>query len=170
MLFPDIIFHSHLTSSHARKGIFAKRASLCVPPRCMFCGSITVEAAAALPLFFFAVLALCCMLEVTAVRTSIRCGLQYAGKAAAEAAYEKPFLSAGQHRAGPGAGSRRGQAGPEPCGERERRHPLREIPHVHGDGDHGAGGRLPGPSAPARLWRGVGSHGGEPAGQGLDRV
>ena len=95
MLFPDIIFHSHLTSSHARKGIFAKRASLCVPARCMFCGSITVEAAAALPLFFFAVLALCCMLEVTAVRTSIRCGLQYAGKAAAETAYAKPFLLPG---------------------------------------------------------------------------
>ena len=95
MLFPDIIFHSHLTSSHARKGIFAKRASPLCPRALYVLRQHYREAAAALPLFFFAVLALCCMLEVTAVRTSIRCGLQYAGKAAAETAYAKPFLLPG---------------------------------------------------------------------------
>lgn len=58
-------------------------------------GSITVEAAFAMPLFFFAVLALCYMSEVMAIRTSIRSGLQYAGKIAAENAYERPVLLAG---------------------------------------------------------------------------
>nr|WP_191383892.1 pilus assembly protein [uncultured Lachnoclostridium sp.] len=54
-----------------------------------------MEAALAMPLFFFAVVALCYLSEVMAIRTSIRSGLQYAGKAAAESAYERPLLLPG---------------------------------------------------------------------------
>ena len=170
MLFPDIIFHSHLTSSHARKGIFAKRASLCVPARCMFCGSITVEAAAALPLFFFAVLALCCMLEVTAVRTSIRCGLQYAGKAAAETAYAKPFLLPGsiEQDLVQAAGADRLDRSLVESGSGGIRCEGSRMSMVTGIMELEAAYRVRLP--PACLWRGVGPHGGEPAGQGLDRV
>ena len=68
-----------------------RRAPLCTPGKHTK-GSITVEAALAMPLFFFAVLVLCYMSEVMAIRTSIRSGLQYAGKIAAESSYGKPLL------------------------------------------------------------------------------
>ena len=71
-----------------------RRAPLCTPGKAPK-GSVTVEAALAMPLFFFAVVALCYLSEVMAIRTSIRSGLQYAGKAAAESAYERPLLLPG---------------------------------------------------------------------------
>lgn len=49
-------------------------------------GSITVEAALAVPLFFLAVVSLLYLMEITAIRTSMRSGLQYAGKKAAQEA------------------------------------------------------------------------------------
>ena len=49
-------------------------------------GSITVEAALAVPLFFLAVVSLLYLMEITAIRTSMRSGLQYAGKKAAKEA------------------------------------------------------------------------------------
>lgn len=51
-------------------------------------GSITVEAAMAVPLFFFATLALIFLLEMMAVQTSVRSGLQEAGKKLAVRAAE----------------------------------------------------------------------------------
>ena len=51
-------------------------------------GSITVEAAMAVPIFFFATLALIYLLEMMAVQTSVRCGLQEAGKKLAVQAAE----------------------------------------------------------------------------------
>lgn len=69
-----------------------KRTSLCLSGRK---GSVTVEAALAVPLFFFAVLALFYMMEVMSVRTSIRTGMQYAAKAAAEETYIKPMVTPG---------------------------------------------------------------------------
>ncbi len=47
-------------------------------------GSITVEAALSLPVFFLAVVSLMYLLELMAVRTSVRAGLQAAGKQAAQ--------------------------------------------------------------------------------------
>lgn len=69
-----------------------KRTSLCLSGRK---GSVTVEAALAVPLFFFAVLALFYMMEVMSVRTNIRTGMQYAAKAAAEETYIKPMVTPG---------------------------------------------------------------------------
>ena len=53
--------------------------------------SVTIEAALTLPLFFMAVMTLFYMLEVMSIRTAIRCGMQYAAKAAAENAYIVPI-------------------------------------------------------------------------------
>lgn len=50
-------------------------------------GSITLEAAIAVPVFFLAVVTLLYLFEMMAIRTSIRSGLQYAGKSVAEEAY-----------------------------------------------------------------------------------
>ena len=57
---------------------FNRRASA---PACKK-GSITVEAALAVPVFFLAVISLLYLMELMAVRTSIRAGLQAAGKQA----------------------------------------------------------------------------------------
>lgn len=59
---------------------------------CNFSGSITIEAALAVPLFFLAVLSLFYVMEVMAIRTSIRSGMQYAGRKAAQEAYLKPMV------------------------------------------------------------------------------
>lgn len=50
-------------------------------------GSITIEAALAAPIFFLAVVSLLYLMEIMAVQTSVRCGLQYAGKNAAKDGY-----------------------------------------------------------------------------------
>ncbi len=50
-------------------------------------GSITLEAAMAVPIFFLAVVSLLYLMEMMAIQTSIRSGLQYAGKKAANEAY-----------------------------------------------------------------------------------
>lgn len=97
MILPESIF-SYLYISHRQNYLICKRAPLCIPPAYRTGkqkASITIEAALVMPFFFFALLALCCMLEVVSVRTSIRAGLQYAGKIAAEKAYERPFLIPG---------------------------------------------------------------------------
>lgn len=50
-------------------------------------GSITIEAALAVPIFFFAVISLLYLMEIMTIRTAVRCGLQDAGKQAAAEAY-----------------------------------------------------------------------------------
>ena len=47
-------------------------------------GSVTVEAAATVPLFFLAVVTLLYLLEMMAVHTAVRSSLQYAGKQTAK--------------------------------------------------------------------------------------
>lgn len=65
------------------------RASVSAPLK----GSITVEASIAVPLFFFAVICLFYFMEMMAVQTAVRSGLQYAGKVYAEEGYTQKFLS-----------------------------------------------------------------------------
>ena len=50
-------------------------------------GSITVEAAIAVPIFFFAVLCLIYLFEIMAVKTAVYSGLQYAGRVAMQESY-----------------------------------------------------------------------------------
>lgn len=50
-------------------------------------GSITIEAAMAVPVFFFAVICLIYLFEVMAVQTSVRSGLSYAGKVVVQESY-----------------------------------------------------------------------------------
>ncbi len=56
-------------------------------------GSVTVEAAMAVPLFFFAAVCLLYLMEIMAVQTAVRSGLQYAGKIAAQEACVTAVLS-----------------------------------------------------------------------------
>ena len=49
-------------------------------------GSVTVEAAMAVPLFFLAVVSLLYLMETMAIQASVRCGLQAGGKRAADEA------------------------------------------------------------------------------------
>ena len=62
-------------------------------------GSITVEAALAVPLFFFAVVCLLYLMEIMAVQTAVRSGLQYAGKTAAQESCVTVMLSPSAVRA-----------------------------------------------------------------------
>ena len=55
-------------------------------------GSITVEAAMAVPIFFFATLTLVLLLELLSVQTAVRSGLQEAGKKLAVQAVEVPAV------------------------------------------------------------------------------
>lgn len=58
-------------------------------------GSITVEAVICLPLFLYAALALIWLLEIRTIQTTIRCGLQAAGKEIAENAITSVLLIPG---------------------------------------------------------------------------
>lgn len=55
--------------------------------------SVTVEAAFALPLFFLAVISLVFLLEMQAIGTAVRSGLQYAGRKAAAQASLAPVIT-----------------------------------------------------------------------------
>lgn len=71
----------------------SRRTSFCLSGRK---GVVTVEAALAVPLFFLAVLVLFYMLEVMSIRTTIRSGMQYAAKEAAEDIYVYPRVTPGK--------------------------------------------------------------------------
>lgn len=58
--------------------------------------SITIEAALAVPLFFLAVISLFYLLEIMAVRTSVRTGLQAAGKVVMEEGAVLPVVIPGE--------------------------------------------------------------------------
>ncbi len=86
---------SSLSISHKKhrfRFVKPKRVSFCLSQRK---GVVTIEAALAVPLFFFAVLSLFYMIEVMSVRTSIRSGMQYAAKQAASEAYVKRMVMPG---------------------------------------------------------------------------
>lgn len=55
--------------------------------------SVTIEAALAVPVFFFALVCLIYLLELMAIGTAVRSGLQYAGKQAARRLMPRRFFS-----------------------------------------------------------------------------
>lgn len=59
-------------------------------------GSITVEAAIVMPLFFFAVLCFIYLFEIMVIGTSIHSGLQYAGKMVIQSEPLIPVISSGE--------------------------------------------------------------------------
>lgn len=61
-----------------------------------FKGSITVETAMTLPLFFLAVCCLCYLLEVMSIQLTIRSALDAVGREAAMETYGNPFVFAGE--------------------------------------------------------------------------
>ena len=80
--------------------LIAKRASSCISVyrvkkwrKTGQKGSVTLETAMILPFFFLAFVCLLYMMEVMAVRTSIRSGMQYAAKVTAEKAYLQRMVS-----------------------------------------------------------------------------
>ena len=56
-------------------------------------GSITIEAAVVIPMFFLAILCMVYCFEVIGIRTAIRYGMQSVGKELAEKVYYEPVLS-----------------------------------------------------------------------------
>lgn len=89
----DPLYPISLYSQHFRQRFLCfKRTSFCLSAKK---GVITVEAALALPLFFLAVLTFFYMIEVMSVRTTIRSGMQYAAKKAAEDIYLNPVVTPG---------------------------------------------------------------------------
>ncbi|GFI36444.1 pilus assembly protein [Lachnospiraceae bacterium 50-23] len=66
----------------------SERASAFTPVK----ASITVEASVAVPIFFLGVVCLIYLLEMMAVQTAVRSGLQYAAKLTAQESYAGPVL------------------------------------------------------------------------------
>ena len=60
-----------------------------------FRAGITVEAALAVPFFFFAVISLIYLFEIMSVQTSVRSGLTYAGKSVMEESYPLAMIDPG---------------------------------------------------------------------------
>lgn len=56
-------------------------------------GSITLEAALVVPIFFFAMLSMVCLLEMMSIQTTMRNALHSAGKEIAQQAYNFPVIS-----------------------------------------------------------------------------
>ena len=62
-------------------------------------GSITVEASIAVPFFFFAMMCLLYLMEIMAIQTAMRSGLQYAGKIVATKCYPVAVVSSSEVKA-----------------------------------------------------------------------
>ena len=76
--------HNHKQSYGGRASVFTSLKA-----------SISVEAALAVPVFFFAMLCLIYLLEIMSIQTSVRSGLQYAAKHVMEDAYPAAVIRPG---------------------------------------------------------------------------
>lgn len=65
----------------------------CIKEKASVSASVTVEAVLCIPLFLYAALSLIWMLELRSIQSAVRCGLQSAGKQAAESVAEIPLLN-----------------------------------------------------------------------------
>ncbi|MGN1165773.1 MAG: TadE/TadG family type IV pilus assembly protein [Lachnospiraceae bacterium] len=95
---PKEIYKERSTIRSTFRGILpSKHTNLIRPERASAFtskkGSITVEAAMAVPLFFFAVVCLMYLMEIMAIQTAVRSGLQYAGKEISGKAYPRAVVS-----------------------------------------------------------------------------
>ena len=81
----------HLTAKRASSCISAYRLKSCRKKAQK--GSITLEMAMILPVYFFAIVCLLYMMEVMAIRASVRSGMQYAAKIITEETYMYPRVT-----------------------------------------------------------------------------
>lgn len=90
-----MIFHRNILSISSHRTYYPKsrRVSSCTSFTDGAKGSITVEASLVVPLFFLAIVSLFYMMEVMAVRTAVRSGMQYAAKKASEQSYLLPAVT-----------------------------------------------------------------------------
>ena len=88
------IYLSHILHHHMDN--LPGKASACISDAKTQKGSITLQTALTVPIFFFAVISLLYFMEMMAVRTSIRSGMQYAGKYEAEKTAEFPIAALGE--------------------------------------------------------------------------
>lgn len=65
----------------------------CVREKASVSASVTVEAVLCVPLFLYAAVSLIWMLELRSIQSAVRCGLQRAGKQAAESYAEIPIVN-----------------------------------------------------------------------------
>ena len=64
----------------------------CITEKASVSASVTVEAVFCVPLFFYAAVCLIWMLEIRAVQSAVKCGMQEVGKRTAVELYEMPVL------------------------------------------------------------------------------
>lgn len=90
---PEIVI-SQIIHHHSYH--LSERASAHIPKKKLKKGSITIQLALVIPLFFLAVMCLLYFMEMMAIKTKIRVGMQYAAQYAAEKVVEVPILSSGK--------------------------------------------------------------------------
>ena len=106
----SVFYLDNIINFHSVEKIICRKEGRDVFSHKLFCdsekvsvsapASVTVEAVFCIPLFFYAAVCLIWMLEIRAIQTSVRCGMQEAGKRLAEEVYEIPVLIPSRLEAG----------------------------------------------------------------------
>lgn len=91
----DFLYRKEKEFGHVRNGssCIVEKASVSASRKpANVTASVTVEAVFCVPLFFFAAVCLIWLLEIRVIQTSVKCGMQEAGKNMAAQMYEIPLL------------------------------------------------------------------------------